>query len=403
MKYSLTVLLALAAAGCSRNSAPQAAAPAEPLRRAAQASAVTLERQAQREAGVAVERAELRSLPQVLRSTARLTNDENQTWRVGAITEGRVVAVLANPGDVVRQGQVMARIHSEDIHESRAAYLKATSELSRAQAAQSFALRVRDRARRLHEIKAGSLEQLESAEAELRNAETAVANAKVESERTRSHLVEFLGIPAEITDHAAPGHRDEDDLIPVKAPAAGVVIARNVTPGTVVTPANDVFIVSNLSRLWAMAEVSEEYLSRLRPGMPVRVYVQAYGRQPFHGRIGKLGESLDPATRTVRVRVDVPNPAGRLKPEMYATTEIDLGGSESGVFVPQGATQEVRGQVVVFVQSAPDRFEVRPVETGRTLDGAVEIARGLRPGETVAVRGTFILKSEFLKASLAEE
>lgn len=400
MKRVGIILAALAAASCSRNGERRAERVEEPQPRAAQTSFVTLEPQAQREAGVAVEPAQVRSIPLVLRSTARLTNDENRTWRVGAITEGRIVTVLVNPGDVVREGQVMARMHSHDIHEARANYRKAASELARAQAAQSFAGRARDRARRLFEIKAASLEQVENAEAELRNAETAVASAKAEMERTRSHLVDFLGIPADFT---APGHRDEDDLIPVRAPAAGVILARNVTPGTVVTPANDVFIVSNLSRLWAIAEVGEEHLSRLRPGMPVKIYVQAYGQEPFSGRIGKLGETLDPATRTVRVRVDVPNPRGRLKPEMYATTEIELGGSTSGVFVPREATQEVRGQTVVFVESAPGRFEPRPVETGQEVNGSVEIARGLKPGERVAVRGTFILKSEFLKASLAEE
>jgi cobalt-zinc-cadmium efflux system membrane fusion protein len=161
--------------------------------------------------------------------------------------------------------------------------------------------------------------------------------------------------------------------------------------------------VSDLSRLWAIAEVNEENLPKLRPGMPVRISVQAYGKQAFPGRIGKLGETLDPATRTVKVRVDLPNPGGKLKPEMYASTEIDLGGSETAVFVPQEATQEVRGQTVVFVRSGPARFELRPVQTGRTLDGDIEIVRGLNGGEAVAARGTFILKSEFLKASLAED
>jgi len=399
VKYLPIVLVCLLAA-CSRRP-PEPAAREEAAK--APASHVTLAPEAQKEAGIRVEATAFRSQPQVLRANARMSNDENHSWRVGAITEGRVVEVLANPGDAVSQGQVLARMHSHGIHEARAQYRSAVAGLGRARSEQALALRVRDRARRLYQLKAGSQEQLERAETELRGAETTVTNAQVEVDRTRAHLVDFLGVTVDPVDHDAPGHRDEGDYIPVRSPAAGVVLTRNVTPGTVVTPANDLFVVSDLSRLWAIVEVNEEHLAKLRVGMPVRIYVQAYTGRPFAGRIGKIGEALDPDTRTVKVRVDVPNSGGRLKPEMYATAEIELGGSESAVFVPQQAVQEVRGQNSVFVRAAPDRFEVRPVETGRSVQGEVEILRGLKSGEAVAVSGTFVLKSEFLKSALAEE
>lgn len=410
MKLSLAPLvLALALAGCSRQPESPPAAPApEPKQQAAAppaAGAVTMEEAAQKSAGLQLQTAARRSLPEVIRASARLTNNENLTWRVGAITEGRIVQVLASPGDMVQQGRPLARIHAHDVHDSRAEFRKANTELSRARASLDFARKSRDRARRLFDLKAGSLEQVERSESELRNAEAAYTVASAEVDRTRSHLVEFLGVPAEGDDnHQQPSaNADERDLIPVRAPASGTVLTRNVTPGTVVTPANDLFVISDLSSLWAIAEVSEDNLPKLRPGMPVRVFVQAWPDHPFPGRIGKLGDALDPATRTVKVRVDMPNPAGRLKPEMYATAEIEIGGSESAVFVPQEATQEVRGQTVVFVRTAANRFEVRPIEAGRTLGDALEVRRGLRGGETVASRGAFLLKSEYLKAALAGE
>ena len=161
---------------------------------------------------------------------------------VGAITDGRIVKVLANPGDTVKRGTVLARMHSHDIHESRAAYQKAQMELARARTDEAFASRARDRAKRLYELKAGSLEQAEHAEAELKNAQTMVSSARVEVERTRGHLTEFLGISADTPPHAGPlpaGEDDEAEFIPVIAPAAGTVLSRSVTPGTVVTPAND--------------------------------------------------------------------------------------------------------------------------------------------------------------------
>jgi cobalt-zinc-cadmium efflux system membrane fusion protein len=180
-------------------------------------------------------------------------------------------------------------------------------------------------------------------------------------------------------------------------------MTRNVTQGTVVQPAGELFVLSDLSTLWMIAALNEEFLARVREGMPVSVYVQAYPNRPFRGRIGQLGEELDATTRTVRVRVDVPNERGLLKPEMYATAEIELGGTERALFVPQEALQEVNGQTVVFVRRHAERFEVRPVQPGRTLGSAVEIAGGIQAGDAVVTRGTFLIKSQLLKSSLEEE
>lgn len=163
------------------------------------------------------------------------------------------------------------------------------------------------------------------------------------------------------------------------------------------------FEISDLSRLWVMAEVNEESLASVKTGMPAKVYVQAYGDQAFPGRVGRIGDKLDPATRTVPVRVDVGNPAGRLKPEMYATIELETGRSAPSLFVPNEAFQELRGRQVVFVRTNDSRFEARPVQAGAAaLDGHL-ITSGLKAGEQVVTRGSFILKSEFLKASMAEE
>lgn len=396
------IALAVVLAGCSRERP-------EPVQAVATAPApsqqfVVLEPAAQKEAGILAETVELRSLPRTLQATGRIAVNENQTWRVGAITEGRIIRVYANVGDVVPQGYVLARMHSHDIHESRAQYRRALAERARLKTSESYAQRVRDRARRLFELKAASLEQLEQAEAALRNTQTELANAEVEVERTRKHLVEFLEIPVEEPKEHKAGYQETDeDLIPIRSPAAGIVLARNVTPGTVVTTSGDLFVISDLSTPWMIASVGEEHLAELRVGMPVKVYVQAYGTKAFPGRISRLDEELDPTTRTIKARVEVPNPHGQLKPEMYATAEILLGSSEPALFIPQEAVQELDGQPSVFVRTAPDRFAPRPVQIGRSLDGSVEVLRGLRPGEVVVIRGGYVLKSQLLKGALSEE
>lgn len=388
-------------AGCGRKTVSEsvetAAAPAM------QQTAVAIAPDAQRESGIATETVHKRPVPETLRAPARLTNDENRTWRVGAIAEGRIVYIRANVGDPVSAGQILALMHSHDVHESRALYKKAKADLARAKGVAEYARRQRERAQRLLDLKAGSVAQLEQKDTELRNAETEVDNAATELERTRTHLEEVLGIPAEESSAPGTGKEEDDDLIPIRAPAAGIVLARNVTPGTVVNPASDLFLVSDLSNLWAIAQISEEYLGRLRTGMPVRIFVQAYGEEAFSGRIGKLGDLLDPNTRTIQVRIDLANPRSRLKPEMYAAAEVELGAGGSAVVIPTEAVQEVRGQTVVFVKTAAAAFTVRPVTLGRTIDRSYEITAGLEDGETIATRSTFILKSEFLKASMAGE
>ena len=394
------VACALVLAGCSQPDA-KTTAPAAPkaAETTQESNAVVMTPEIQKESGVLTVALATRAVPEVVRSTARLTNDENRTWRVGSVSEGRIVTVFANAGDLVKADQVLARMHSHDIHESRAELQKAMAEMARRKGLVDFSTTVRDRAKRLYDLKAGSLEALERTETDLRNAHTDVRNAEVEVERTRSHMTEVLGLTI---DELGRPPSEEEDLIPVRAPAAGVILTRNVTPGTVVTPSTDQFLISDLSRLWAIAEVNEEYLGKLRIGMPVRVYVQAYGTEAFRGRIGKIGDVLDPATRTVKVRVELNNIKGRLKPEMYATTEIELGNTAPALTVPAEAIQEIRGQPSVFVRTAPDRFEVRSITPGRALEQDVEISGSVRSGDQVVGHAAFVLKSEFLKSSLAK-
>lgn len=372
----------------------QPAAPAAASKSAT--SNVVLTLAAQRDAGLEARPVLIRSLPQILHVTGRLALNENRTWRVGAITDGRIVNVDANPGDPVTAGQVLARMHSHEIHESRAMYRKALSDLSSAKQNEAYASKVRDRERRLFQVKAASLAQVENAETLLKAAQTATANAEAEVDRTRRHLVEFLDVDTE--DKKTP----ESDLIPIKSPASAVILSRTVTPGTVVQPSTEAFVLSDLQSLWMMASVNEENLPKLRIGMPVDVFVRAYGDRPFPASIQHIGEVLDPTTRTVMVRIEVPNHDNKLKPEMYAIGDVALGGSSPAIFVPEESPQEVNGQRSVFVQLDAEHFQVRPVESGRTIEGALQITSGLKPGERVVTRGSYVLKSQLLKASLSE-
>lgn len=342
-----------------------------------------------------------RTIPVTIHASGRLTTNEVTTWRVGAITDGRVIEASAKVGDRVAKGQLLARLFSHDIHEARAEYSRALAEFSKVKAQLDYASRQRDRALRLHEMKAASLEQVEHAESEFKSAQGTVAAAEIEVNRTRDHLTNYLEIP--ITPPGSSARESSEDLIPVHSPASGIVLSRLITPGAVVAANSDLFIVSDLSTLWAIAAVQEEHLSRLRPGMPARVEVQAYPNRHFPGRVLKIDEKLDPETRTVSVRIEVPNRGELLKPEMYSTIELDAGVSAEALFVPQVAVQDLNGKPTVFVEVGKGRFSPRQVSAGHPMGGLLEIASGLNPSDRVVARGAFIVKSQLLKASIGEE
>ena len=366
---------------------------------------LTLTSEAQRAMSIVSEEARSRATAEVIVATGQLTVNEDQTWHVGALSDGKVDEVLANVGDAVRQGQVLARMHSHDVHEVRAAYQAAEAELDRARTAEAYARRVRDRALRLLALKAASQQEVEGAETDLHAAETTVTKAQSELEKQRIHLTEFLGLPVEEKDHGGdkPVHHHDEDDIPVAAPAAGIVFQRKITLGTVVVPGNEIFTITDPSSLWMIAAVNEADLSRVHIGQVVRILVKAYPDRSFPGRVLRRGEAMDPVTRTLQVRVLVPNKDGLLKPEMYATAEIEQPNSRQAVFVPEGAAQELNGQQIVFVRSSATQFVPRPIQVARTVNGEMEIANGLRAGEQVVVKGSFVLKSQLLKSSLQEE
>ncbi|MBI4904900.1 MAG: efflux RND transporter periplasmic adaptor subunit [Acidobacteria bacterium] len=398
-------LLVLLAA-CSKP--PEQAVKAEPAKAEAATTEgtpkdVVLDDNMQRQATLEFLQVKPRSLPLRIEATGRLAVNEERSWHVGAIIDGKILKILVNPGDRVKRDQVLAGLHSHDLHEGRAQYRKATNDVTHQRSAVIYAQRQRDRYKRLFDLKAASQEQLDHAEAELKIAQNLLANNEIELERTRRHLVDFLQVSPDDHDDHKEGEADHDnDLILVKSPADGVVLTRKVSVGSVTSAGEELFEIADLGSLWMIASLAEEHLSRVRTGMHVRIKVQAYPDQWFSGRISRLGEQLDPETRTVPVRVELTNPNGKLKPEMFAAAELDVGGSARGIFIDETAVQQIDNQPAVFVRASGNKFLVRAVTVGKPAGGLIEIVSGLQSGETIVTRGSFLLKSQLLKGSLGE-
>jgi len=194
--------------------------------------------------------------------------------------------------------------------------------------------------------------------------------------------------------------------VPITAPFEGRVIARNLTKGEVVEVTEKLFTISDLSVVLVMANIPEKDIPFIRADAAssdkssveqlVDVLLTAYPGEVFHGKITYVGDVLDPATRTMKLRLEVPNPHRKLKPEMYATIRVHSLPEPGVLMVPEAAVQRERERRFVFVQRDARTFEARDVRLGESNGEVVKVLDGLQEGEPIVVKGAYVLKSELL-------
>lgn len=377
-------LLVLAACGGDKNqgAADSAGAPtADSAAATAEADhdVVTIDTAAIRIAGIRVAVADVitsTSLP----VTGAITYDANRVSHVGARTDGRVVEVRADLGMRVQRGQTLVHLESPQVGQIRATEREAEALVRIAR--ENFA-----REQRLEQQGISSRKELLEAEADLRRAEASLQSAEAQ--------LAVLG-----AGHGDGGHFD------ISSPFAGVIVSRNVSLGEMASPVDTLFTVADLSRVWIELDVFERNLGSVRAGQPVLVTTTAYPRRTFPGRIVYVGDILDPAKRTARARVEIPNTDGALKPGMFATANIQVGaGGPPLVVVPQDAVQELEKKQVVFIPGTkPGEYRAVPVQVGESIAGGrVVILAGLTPGQRLVVTGAFTLRSELAKGEIGDE
>jgi cobalt-zinc-cadmium efflux system membrane fusion protein len=310
--------------------------------------------------------------------------NENKLAEVTTLIRGRVEEVYVDFGQDVERGTSLALVHSTDIGLSQASYLKAAAHSHEAALAY-------ERARELYEQQVVSLAELKRREAAMR-----VAHADL---LETTHRLELLGVPGEEIQRLDQERTVRSD-VPIRAPVTGRIIMRNLTRGEVVEMGRTIFAVADLSDVWVVGNVPEKDVHFIHRDQSVDVRPTAYPGKIFSGTITYVGDVLDAATRTMRLRITVPNPKKLLKPEIFATVRVYGEPEPEVAMVPVSAVQRSVDASYVFVQLDGGTFEKRPVVLGPETDQVVAVLDGLHDGERIVTTGTFVLKSEFEKSQL---
>lgn len=315
----------------------------------------------------------------------RLVWDEDHTVRVFTPFAGRVSRLVANVGDKVAQGQVLAELQSPDFAAAQADARKAQSMLTLAKQALG----------RVKELAANGV----SAGKDLQQSESDYANAEAEARRTQARL-KLYGNTQNI-----------DQKFNLVSPLAGTVVERNLNPGQELRPdqpSAPQFVVTDPSKLWVQLDAAEADLKQLKPGAAVVISSNQYPDDAFAGEIKQIADYIDPVSRTLKIRGAVSNLDRRLKAEMFVTARVALAKSEYPT-VPENAVFLEGIRRFVFVKTSPEKFTRRGIRVSMDSTNTVaaqtglKVLSGLQEGDEVVVSGNLFMQQMVAAERMADE
>ena len=318
-----------------------------------------------------------------LHFNGRLTWDDDVTVRVFTPFAGRVMKILVETGRTVERKTPLALIASPDFGQAQADARRAETDFRLTE-------RVVTRLRELYEHGAAPKKDLDTAEADM-------ARARSERERTARRLEFYGGSTTNV-----------DQVYPLQSPLTGVVVEKNINPGQEVRPdqmlANapqffsPLFVITDPARLWVQLDVTESDLAHLKAAQPIVLRSQAWPDQTFRGRLEVVSESLDPTTRTVKVRGSVDNSKRLLKAEMFVTVALEAA-EVAEVTVPAKAVILRGDRHFVFREEQPGTYRRCEVKIGGEQSGNVIVRDGLQTGDRIVCEGSLLLEQVFQSVS----
>jgi len=311
-----------------------------------------------------------------------VTFNQTRLAVISPLSAGIITEVLKDVGDTVKEGETVAAIQSAELAEARSALQKAGAE---SELARQTVKREED----LYARQISARQDLEQAQAAVTVATSEVA---VAVQRLQS-----LGISEE---EAKRGKSNTDASLPVRAPFSGTIIERLAARGTGASPGTPLFRIADLSTMWMIVSVPESMMTAVQPGKPVSTRFDAYPGLAFEGKVQWVSPSVDPQTRMVQARVELSNSLGLLKDGLFGHASLQGGSEGTAMSVPASAIQDVDGTTVIFRKLEDDLFEARRVEVGGRDGEQALVLAGLAPDEEIVTEGSYVVKSELLKARL---
>ena len=309
--------------------------------------------------GVTFSTAEYEGMSDTIRAAARVTLDETRVAKVQARLEGWIDQVFVDfTGKAVRQGEPMLTVYSPEALATQQEYLLAI----KAQ----------------HSMHDNPVHEMSESTDNL----VAAAKKRLELWDIGSRQIEEIGRTGETIEN-----------LPLEAPISGYVMERNAYAKQHVTPETVLYTLADLSTVWVIADVFEYEAGNVRVGQGAALTLGSLPGRVFHGRVSFVLPQMDPATRTLKVRIQFENPGLALKPDMYGEVELQTGGARKLV-VPDTAVLNSGDRQVVFVDGGNGHFEPRNVKIGAQSDGRTEILSGLKEGDRVVTAGNFLIDSE---------
>ncbi len=294
-----------------------------------------------------------------IRAVGRVAQDETRVTRIHPRLEGWIAKTMVDyTGQLVHKGDPLLTIYSPEMLASEQELL--------------LAMRASD------EIQAGPIKE-------------AWGNSVMLVEAARRRL-ELFDLSAQQIDEVART-RTPIRSVTLYSPATGYVSARNAYPSQRVTPDTELYTLSDLSRVWIMADVFETDLSRIHEGQIATVTLPSGEARPFTARVDYLQPQVDPQTRTLKVRLEADNPGMRLKPDMFVNVQFAIAASAK-LTVPADAVVDTGTKQTVYIDCGNGYLEPRRVEIGERMGDRIEIRSGLKPGERIVTSGTFLIDSE---------
>jgi len=318
--------------------------------------------------GVRTETVESRVLTRTVQAVATIQVNERLLHTVSPRFEGWIQKLYVNTtGQLVRQGEPLLEVYSPDLVTTQQEYLIAWKGVQTVKGASP-------------EVEASMRTLVDGALQRLRNWDISEAELKQLQQEGKAR-----------------------QSITLRAQASGVVMEKKAVAGMRFMPGEMLYQIADLSSVWVLADVFEQDLGLVRLGQSVKIRFDAYPDKAFNGKVTFMYPTVMPETRTAKVRIELPNPAGLLKPAMYARVEIASSRGRGKVLaVPDSAVLDTGTRQLVLVQRGEGAFEPRTVKLGMRTDGYIEVLGGIKAGETVVVSANFLIDAESnLKAALS--